>query len=593
VDITRRTAIGKAAASLAATGRLLAQDSGASDGQKFFVRLLTSSNLSVSRLLEQAPARPTARGAQRLGRGANVAALVAAYCAAESPLYKSQALIPLLDEAAEAFVLAQNADGTLDAGNLASPPDTAFVCEGLAASLAVLRQLSDPATERATRALSKFLLAAGEPLATGGIHTPNHRWVVCSALARINSLFPSEKYVKRIDEWLSEGIDIDADGQFAERSPNYARVTVNAFVTMARLLKRPELLKPVRKHLDLTLHLMHPDAEIETVASRRQDQTRPISIANFYLQYRYMAIVDQNPLYAAATRLIERMPGEGLIEGTNPVIYFMEDPLLKQALPAGGEVPTDFTKVVPGTGLARIRRGSVSATIYAGSDWPAGVASGLAGNPTFFSFRKGRAVLQSVRMGGQFFSLGVFRGTALKVDGNRYSLQQRLEAPYYQPLPKHLRKRSGEYALTPAKDGRFWSKLDFTHRQMSNIQVLDQKVTVVDKGRSFELQIDIDGHDRVPYVVELAFRSGGEFAGSLREISLPNETKALLLTEGTGRYRVGDDAIEFGPGQGDHQSLNLSGHSYAAHGAMLRAEGRCVYLTGYTPFKKTIVIGEA
>jgi hypothetical protein len=518
MNLTRRSAIGTAAVSLAAGG-LSGQVGGTPDGQQFFVRLLTSSNQSVRPLVEQTQARPSARTGRGVGRGGNVAAVVAAYCAPESSMYKSPALIAPLENEIEVFVSAQNPDGTLDAGNLASPPDTAFVVEGLAASLTVLRQLNDPATERANRALSKFLLAAGEPIVTGGIHTPNHRWVVCSALARIHSLFPAARYVNRIDEWLSEGIDIDGDGQFAERSPNYARVTVNAFVTMARLLKRLELLEPVRRNLDITLRLMHPNGEIETVASRRQDQTRPISIANFYLQYRYMAVVDKNPIYAAAVRLIESMPGEGLIEGANPVVYFMEEPLLKQALPAAGAIPSDFAKVIPGSGLARIRRGAVSATVYGGSDWPLGVASGLANNATYFNFRKGRAVLQSVRMGGQFFSLGVFRGEGLKVDGNRYSLRQRLEAPYYQPLPKHLRKRVGEYALTPAKDARFWSKLDFPHRQASNVQILDQRVTIIDTGRAFELQIDIGGHDRVPYVVELAFRAGVEFSGSLREIS--------------------------------------------------------------------------
>jgi hypothetical protein len=589
MNLTRRSAIGTAAVSLAAGG-LSGQVGGTPDGQQFFVRLLTSSNQSVRPLVEQTQARPSARTGRGVGRGGNVAAVVAAYCAPESSMYKSPALIAPLENEIEVFVSAQNPDGTLDAGNLASPPDTAFVVEGLAASLTVLRQLNDPATERANRALSKFLLAAGEPIVTGGIHTPNHRWVVCSALARIHSLFPAARYVNRIDEWLSEGIDIDGDGQFAERSPNYARVTVNAFVTMARLLKRLELLEPVRRNLDITLRLMHPNGEIETVASRRQDQTRPISIANFYLQYRYMAVVDKNPIYAAAVRLIESMPGEGLIEGANPVVYFMEEPLLKQALPAAGAIPSDFAKVIPGSGLARIRRGAVSATVYGGSDWPLGVASGLANNATYFNFRKGRAVLQSVRMGGQFFSLGVFRGEGLKVDGNRYSLRQRLEAPYYQPLPKHLRKRVGEYALTPAKDARFWSKLDFPHRQASNVQILDQRVTIIDTGRAFELQIDIGGHDRVPYVVELAFRAGGEFSGSLREISPASGAKALLLTDGIGKYRVGDDEIEFGPGQADHQFLNLSGHSYAAHGAALRADGASVYITGYTPFKRVIVI---
>jgi hypothetical protein len=593
VNITRRSAIEKTVASLAASTAANSMEgqpaNAADDGRRFFLRLLKSSNESVSRLLEQ-EGSSRAVGPQRLGRGANVAALAAAYCAPESTLHKSRNLIPPLENATAAFVAAQNPDGTLDAGNLASPPDTAFVVEGLATVLAVLRQTDDPVLARSKESLSRFLLAAGEPLVSGGIHTPNHRWVICSALARINSLFPAAKYVARIDDWLGEGIYMDADGQFAERSPNYSRVTVNAFVTMARLLKRPRLLEYVRRNLDSTVYHLHPNGEIETVSSRRQDQTRPISIANFYLQYRYLALVDRNPVYAAVVKLIEAMPGEGLIEGTNPLIYFLEEPLLKTALPSGGSVPSDYVKVFSDSGLARIRRADVSATVYGGSDWPLGVASGLAHNPTFFSFRKGRAVLQSVRMGGQFFSLGVFRGEGLKAEGSRYVLQQRFDAPYYQPLPKHLRNARGEYALTPAKDGRFWSKLDFPHRQMSNVQTLEQKVTVARKRDGFELQVDITGHDRVPYLVELAFRPGGELGGSLRELPAQDNGKAFLLTEGMGTYRVGDDRIEFGAGQADHQFLNFSGHSYAAHGGTLRADGIRVYITGFTPFKKVITI---
>ena len=143
--------------------------------------------------------------------------------------FKLGALIPLLENATKIFVDAQNKDGTLDAGNLASPPDTGFVVEGLATSLAVLRRAKDPQLTQAEENLTKFLLAAGEALATGGVHTPNHRWVICSALARINSLFPAAKYVNRIDDWLDEGIYIDSDGQFEERSTGiYSRVTVNA-----------------------------------------------------------------------------------------------------------------------------------------------------------------------------------------------------------------------------------------------------------------------------------------------------------------------------------------------------------------------------
>ena len=584
LKLTRRTALGTAVTLAASAGAqaLTAQETGSADeGQRTFLRLLKSSDETVL-----SPAQ--GRG---LGRGGNVAAMVAAYCSRESVHHRSERLIPLMENASRAFVNAQNPDGTLDAGNLASPPDTGFVVEGLAASLGVLRTVDDPRLQQTKDTLTKFLLAAGEALVTGGIHTPNHRWVVCSALARIHKLFPADKYVNRIDDWLGEGIYQDGDGQFEERSTGiYSRVTDNAFLTVSRLLNRPALLDPVRRNLEMNLYYLHPDGEMETVASRRQDQNMAVSAANYYLQYRYLAIHDNNPRFAAVTRLIQERSNVGFVEGANPLIYFLDEPLLRKPLPEGGAVPSDYAKVFPNSGVARIRRGAISATVYGGSDWPLGVASGLAANPTFFTLRKGRAVLESVRMGGQFFSEGVFRSEGLALDGQRYTLHQRFDAPYYQPLPRNLRNPRGDYALTPARDVRFWSKLDFPHRQMSNVQVLDQKVTIAENQGTFELRFEITGHSRVPYAVELAFRPGGEFTGSLEEVTTRDNAKVYFLKDGVGRYRVGDDVIEFGPGQAEHQQINLSGPSYAAHGATLRARGTCVYLTGFTPFQKVVTI---
>jgi hypothetical protein len=120
--------------------------------------------------------------------------------------------------------------------------------------------------------------------------------------------------------------------------------------------------------------------------------------------------------------------------------------------------------------------------------------------------------------------------------------------------------------------------------------VLDQKVTVTENQGSFELHFDITGHNRVPYTVELAFRPGGELTGSLQEFTTRDNAKAYLLRDGVGRYKVGDDVIEFGPGQAEHQQINLSGPSYTAHGAALRTTGTCVYITGFTPFQKTITL---
>ncbi|MBI4891792.1 MAG: hypothetical protein HY821_14295 [Acidobacteria bacterium] len=557
MEITRRDAIGMtvgAAASAAA----------ADEGQEMFLRLMKANDDAVGRMAQ------ATRG--RLGRGGNIGALVSAYCSPESSYYRAEKLIPLMERGAQAFVDAQDANGLLDAGNLSSPPDTAFVVEALAGSLTVARRLQDPKLRRFEETLTRFLKKTGEGLVTGGVHTPNHRWVICSALARIHALMPDQRYVDRIDDWLGEGIYQDEDGQFPERSPNYARVEADAFVTLARILKRPALLEPVRRCLTAHLYLMQPDGEMETVHSRRQDQDRPVPAAYFYLQYRYMAIHDRNTEYAAVARLIAARPGEGFVEGTNPVLQFLEEPLLRRALPEGGAAPADYSRVFRNSRMVRVRKGERSATVFGGEDVPAVMASGISHNPTFFNYRKGKAVLESVRMGGQFFNLGVFRAERFEHTGERTALAQRFEAPYYQPLPKQYRNARGDYALTPAKDGRFWSKLDFPHRAMSNVVALEQKVTVAQIEGGFELRFEITERARVPYTVELSFRPGGRFSGGI---------ESSLLKGGMGTYRVGEDAIEFGPGVAEHTMTMVAG---------LRAAGECIYITGYTPFVRTITI---
>ncbi len=62
-------------------------------------------------------------------------------------------------------------------------------------------------------------------------------------------------------------------------------------------------------------------------------------------------------------------------------------------------------------------------------------------------------------MGASFFSKGFFHSKGLKVSGNQYQLHERLEVPYYQPLPRSERNPQGDYPLTQAED-RFWTKLN-------------------------------------------------------------------------------------------------------------------------------------
>ncbi len=586
MDISRRgfvrDAIGTAVALSAFPGTTVAR--AAENLDPYYLQLVKANDAELPSLLDPAKSAPPRFGARGVGEA--VQTLAAAYCAPESSYFKSQTILPVLDAQADKLLAAQHPDGTIDSGNLSSPPDTAFVVQTVCSALTILPRLSDPQLTSINAKLAKFLLSTVEALSTGGIHTPNHRWVVSSALAQLNALFPNPKYVDRLDDWLGEGVFCDADGQFEERSTGiYSRVVDNALITMARLLQRPQLLEPVRRNLAMNIFYMHPNGELETVGSRRQDQTMDAWISNYYLQYRYMAIHDQNRQFAAVARLAEQI-GLDRAEAKIPLTEFLEEPLYRRNLPEPEPLPTSYARYFANSALARIRRGDTSATVYGGSDWPLGISSGLASNPTFFTFRKGKAVLESVRMMPVFFSEVSFRSSGMRVEDNRYLLQQQNHVPYYQPLPKHARNPQGDYPLTPAGN-RFWSKLNFPARTMSNIQSLQQNVTVTENAGAFSLAFDIGGHDRVPVIIEVSFHHNGELEGIEPGRTRPN---LFFLRKGNGTFRIGDDVITFGPGQADHEMIRMEDATGNPRQGPSQPDRFRVYITGFTPFTKTITI---
>lgn len=521
------------------------------------------------------------------GRSSFLVALSAAYSAPSSRYHRSEQLVEPMEKVAAALRQKQYPDGTFDAGNLQSPPDTAFMIEQLCRAQDLLQRQGDDVHVEVRSTLQAIILSAGEALTTGGVHTPNHRWAVCAALAWTHRLYPDQRYVDRIDDWLGEGIDQDADGQYSERSPNYSAHVINpALLDVAVLLDRPELLGYVRKNLAMTLYHVNLNGEVETVASRRQDQAQDhrVLIYEYYRPYRFLAIEDEDPRFAHVARNIETNYAEHLGRCLPDFLLFDR---LTDSLPPSAPLPTDYEKHFSNSGLVRIRRDDVTATIFGGSDWHRGhgVWSGLSHNPTFFSFRKGNAILESIRMAPDFFSTGYFRSNGLTPDEGAYHLQEERRVPYHQPLPEEYRKESGDYEMSP--DGRFFSKMDFAHRP-KDYKSLRSGVTVKEKTRgAFEIDIVVGQHSNVDVAVELCFRKGGRLTGIVPK---ENDEDGFFLSEGYGKYEVGDDHIEFGPGALTHPGFTMHGEQYSVHNGGIRLEGYRVYIMGKTPFKHTLHI---
>jgi hypothetical protein len=124
----------------------------------------------------------------------------------ESSFYQSNEVLKEVEAAAKAMLQFQHSDGTIDLlqTNFHSTPDTAFVLINIVPAYKFLKQSNTKGSENTLELLQKLLKNAGEGLIVGGIHTPNHRWVVSAALTKLNELFPDKRYIARIDQWLAE-----------------------------------------------------------------------------------------------------------------------------------------------------------------------------------------------------------------------------------------------------------------------------------------------------------------------------------------------------------------------------------------------------
>jgi hypothetical protein len=531
--------------------------------------------------------------------------LVTAYVNPRGQNYHNAALLGPLDVLLDALADRQNPSGLYDIGNLDSPPDTSFVISDLGLGYDLLHQDDQPATAAAREKYAAIMRRSARSLAEGGVHTPNHRWEICKALAHLHHLWPSRLLLWRINDWLGEGIDQDAEGEYSERSPNYAsEVTNRSLVTVARLAGKPRLLDNVRRNLDLTLYRLETNGEVETVQSRRQDQNGIQDVWKYLMHFRELAIRDSDRRFAAvAEQIIDRVvaaPQSFATSGFSVGEFLAEAlayPDLTAVLPRPLEPVTRYERFFRGSQLVRIRRDTTTASIFGGTDWhnrrldPVGqpiaireIASGLSTNPTFFKLRKGAAFLDSVRMSPRFFSTGHFRSDGVTAHRGGWRLGDKVEVPYHLPLPRRYRRRDGNYAL--GSEGRFYAKMDFPHRPKQYL-VLTTSIVVTQVGDSaFDLAFDVDGPD-TSLTIELAFRSGGTLTGVVPATGDGN----FQLVEGEGTYTVGADTITFGPGNGSgvRQPIAMDpGEKYTYLGGSLVPAGQRVYITGEVPFRYTL-----
>lgn len=489
------------------------------------------------------------------------------------------------EEVAARLAALQGADGLFSSdGNLHSPPDSAFAINDLGATIAVIDAADDPALAPLRRRLLEIGERALPALLAGGVHTPNHRWEIASALVRLRAL--DERAVQRAEQWLAEGVDVDADGLYSERSANYAAFVSNpSLLVLAEALVRPDLVEVVHRNLHAQLVLTDADGVVETVFSRRQDQDGAIPLSAFHTQLRRFALAGCETCAAGAEVSEPRTPELAV----GALLEIVQEPTLGAELPPLERWPeTDVVRHFPGVGMLVHQHGGVRTVVYGGSDVPHvnRIGSGLAGNPTFLRFRAGDAVIRSLRLSRVMFGLGPFRSEGLVVDDGVAHLHERAAARYYQPLPVASHQPDGGYRLTD--DGRFQASMAFGERAHDEVELVTD-VAVRPGPDGVEVEVTAAGVD-TGWSLEIALGEGTVTGAA--EVA-PEVYRPL---SGVVELRKGRDAVvietSVGPGA-DMAGWYDPGEAYTFLGGTDALAGPRLYLTGTTPGTWTLTLRRA
>ena len=353
--------------------------------------------------------------------------------------------------------------------NVLSPPDTSFTINGLTRLAMVLRAVgaSGEPWDEVGRLLGAIVGLVADALRTGGVHTPNHRWEIASALARCGAVLGDPALTARAEQWLAEGVDDQDDGLYSERSPNYAAYVSNPSLTvLAEALERPDLLEVVHRNLHAHTLLTDGAGQVCTLQSRRQDQGRHFPVAPFEAGYRRAALAfGCDECAAMAARCAEQGGGDAVELAAE---------LLIGAIPAETSAPVvpslSGWHDLPPSELTLFAGEERRLAVRAASDVAAvgRFCSGVNHEPTFAAY--GVADLEiGMRLSRAFFGLGPFRADTLSRTGDVVTLRERVSAAYYQPLAPQLRHPRGEYEL--GYEGRFAARLSFADRARDVVEL--------------------------------------------------------------------------------------------------------------------------
>lgn len=454
--------------------------------------------------------------------------------------------------AADTLVRFQRPSGLIDLINVNydSSPDSGFTVQRLCAMMQLARGQVEQNIQwvQLLERVEQFVRAATPGICDGGFHTPNHRWVMVSALVQARALFPdldsNGKVTAAVNAYLAEGFDIDAEGAFIERSVGvYDAVNTRSLLLIAEHWPdanvQASALDAVETNLHFDLHLLHADGSAETGLSRRQDYgIRSVAsglIPSLLLQHR----LRPSPLWPNAANTLWQNGGGG--HPTEHLLWIVHA-LLRCGDPieTASPLPDRFAHHYPHNGIWRVRSERLSASVFRGVT-------------RLMSLTYGDAELSSIKISQTYFGqyIGRFVGDVLTVSDQRDPPTARLRSEGL----ANPRRPGYELPLGRLVPPEEWSAM-LSERQLRRLPPLTAELSIQHVNNGDEQGFDLcyqtlGGMNQVTGQIMFDFAPGGIWETADTRMK-PTAGQTIFLKQGYGLMRYGSDTICIGPGAYGH-----------------------------------------
>ncbi len=494
------------------------------------------------------------------------------YYLEESPHYRDPDLMERAYAALCRYETYIHEDGTDDllCTNFHDPAQTGFHVHALYSAVELLARFTAH-TEKEDRVFEKckeLLRRSGHAMATLGFHTPNHRWVISSALTLAYRYTGEQEFLDAINGFLREGVDCDEYGEYTERSTgSYNNICNYSFMLMGYFLENDEFYEYPRRNLNLVYHFIEPDHTVNTLNSSRWDNGGDFTVAPYYPHYLLLALMDENPEFAYMADMLYDRYHEMAFASRLPfllTVLTLEPELAAKYAKITSKAPEkDQTCFLPNSRIARIYQPDKALTMTAL----------CSRHPVFFQMNYGSSILQ-LRFAGSFFGdpHSQFRARSITPTADGYRLVCEESAGYRSQLEEKPETSN-------------WRRMDHSKRQIINVQTFRTEITIhlLEDGATFE--IETSGCERIPTKLEVGMRPGGKlFTESL--VVLPKAGDYLFLNHGGARYFIdGSRYFEIEGGFCEH--LNAE---HMRGTAPANPRNFTIAMTTTTPQKSTVTI---